>query len=84
MPGECLQAYILWANIRWQLTSTCYLHFSPGRFFAVSELKAMLAYVLLNYDIKLPGDGSRPPNFWFSANCIPNPTGEVMFKKRTA
>ncbi|KAF4619512.1 hypothetical protein D9613_005419 [Agrocybe pediades] len=59
-------------------------HACPGRFFAVSELKTMLAYVLLNYDIKFPRDGTRPTNFWFSANCIPNPMAEVLFKKRMA
>ncbi|PPQ65601.1 hypothetical protein CVT26_000550 [Gymnopilus dilepis] len=57
-------------------------HACPGRFFAVNELKTMLAYVLLNYDVKLPNDGPRPENFWFSANCIPSRTAEVMFRKR--
>ncbi|PAV15333.1 cytochrome P450 [Pyrrhoderma noxium] len=29
-------------------------HACPGRFFAANELKAMLAYIILNYDVKLP------------------------------
>ena len=30
--------------------------YSPGRFFAANELKAMLAYIILDYDVKLPED----------------------------
>ncbi|KAF8957287.1 cytochrome P450, partial [Flammula alnicola] len=57
-------------------------HACPGRFFAVNELKAMLAHVLLTYDVKLPNDGPRPENVWFQAGCAPNPTAHVMFRKR--
>ncbi len=32
--------------------------YSPGRFFAADELKALLAYIVLNYDIK----ADDPPN----------------------
>lgn len=51
------------------------------RFFAANELKAMLAHVVLSYDIKFE-DGGRPPNEWFSVNCVPNMTAKVMFRKR--
>lgn len=54
---------------------------SPGRFFAVNELKAMLAYVLLTYDVKTV-DGERPEQKWFAQQCVPNPTASVMFRKR--
>ena len=38
-------------------TYTDLMHgYSPGRFFAANELKAMLAYIVLNYDVKLPED----------------------------
>ena len=53
--------------------------FSPGRFFATNEVKAMLAYVLLNYDIKM---AKRPSELWFGFSSIPDPTAEVMFRKR--
>ena len=55
---------------------------SPGRFFAANELKAMLAYIVVNYDLKIGGDGHRPENVYFGANVIPSPSGEVMFRKR--
>lgn len=42
----------------------------------------MLGYIVLNYDLKLPGDGSRPPNVYWSEAVIAAPTAEVMFRKR--
>lgn len=57
---------------------------SPGRFFAANELKAMLAYILVNYDFKLPEDGRRPENLYIGEVVLPNPEGEIMFKRRQA
>ncbi|KAJ3007828.1 hypothetical protein NUW54_g3393 [Trametes sanguinea] len=57
-------------------------HACPGRFFAANELKAMLAYIVLNYDFKLGGDGKRPPNVHFGPTIIPNPDAQVQFRKR--
>jgi hypothetical protein len=42
----------------------------------------MLAYVLLNYDIKMPNDGGRPSELWFGVSSIPDPTAQLMFRKR--
>ena len=56
---------------------------SPGRFFAANELKAMLAYIVLNYDLKLTSaDATRPANVYFANTVLPNQTGQVMFRKR--
>ena len=57
---------------------------SPGRFFAANELKAMLAYIVVNYDIKVDGDGARPPNVYFANTVLPNQRGKIMFRKRQA
>ena len=57
-------------------------HACPGRFFAASELKLMLAHVVVTYDVKLEKEGIRPPDKWFGVNCIPNTTAEVLFRKR--
>ncbi|KAF8574248.1 cytochrome P450 [Ramaria rubella] len=57
-------------------------HACPGRFFAANELKAMLAHLLLTYDIKLENEGVRPANQWFAFACVPNPKGRVLFRKR--
>jgi len=69
-------------------TSVDYLPFGygkyacPGRFFAANELKAMLAYVVMNYDVKFEHEGVRPQNVWFGVMISPDPTGRVMLKKR--
>ncbi|KAJ6627497.1 cytochrome P450 [Mycena sp. CBHHK59/15] len=58
-------------------------HACPGRFFAATELKAMLAHILLNYDVKLEDENAgRPPNQWFAAICMPNRTANVLFRRR--
>ena len=58
------------------------LRCSPGRFFAANELKALLAYLVLNYDMKLGDDGKRPASIFYGTNVIPSPTGQVLFRKR--
>ncbi|KAI0640730.1 cytochrome P450 [Trametes meyenii] len=59
-------------------------HACPGRFFAANELKAMLAYIVLHYDLKLP-DGTEPPvNSYDALSVMPAPKGKVMFRKRQA
>ncbi|KAJ7333989.1 cytochrome P450 [Mycena albidolilacea] len=57
-------------------------HACPGRFFAATELKAMLAHLLINYDIKAEVEGVRPPNMVFGTAIAPSPTGKVYFRKR--
>lgn len=56
--------------------------FSPGRFFAANELKAMMAHLVLNYDVKFEEEGVRPPNQWFGLTFVPDPTANVLFRKR--
>ncbi|KAJ7246815.1 cytochrome P450 [Mycena haematopus] len=55
-------------------------HACPGRFFAVNELKLMLAYILQHYDVKL--EGPRPPTEWFGTLAAANRTAQVQFRKR--
>ncbi|KZT72300.1 cytochrome P450 [Daedalea quercina L-15889] len=40
----------------------------PGRSFAANELKVMMAYILLHYDIKLEGNGRRPEHQFRSSS----------------
>lgn len=47
-------------------------------FLAISDVKITMARLVVNYDIKLEDEGVRPPNVWFAANCIPNPTAKVL------
>ena len=55
---------------------------SPGRFFVASQLKMMMANLVLKYDIKLENDGLRPENQWLAAAIQPSPTAKVLFRKR--
>ncbi|KAI0640042.1 cytochrome P450 [Trametes polyzona] len=57
-------------------------HACPGRFFAANEIKALLAFIILKYDLKLPGDGKRPNNIYWGMNVIPAQNGKVLFRKR--
>ncbi|RYP82073.1 hypothetical protein DL770_005695 [Monosporascus sp. CRB-9-2] len=56
-------------------------HACPGRFFAASELKLMLAYLVLNYDFEF--QEKRPENFWFGMNRIPPMKATIRIKRRT-
>ncbi|PBK90665.1 cytochrome P450 [Armillaria gallica] len=51
----------------------------PGRFFAVNELKALMSYVLLNFDVKLD---KFPTPVWLYEYQMPNTTSKVLFRKR--
>ena len=55
---------------------------SPGRFFVAIALKTIVAYLVVNYDLKVSGDGGRPANVYFANAVLPNQKGQVMFRKR--
>ncbi|KAJ6498408.1 cytochrome P450 [Mycena vitilis] len=57
-------------------------HACPGRFFAATELKAMLAHLVINYDVKAEVEGVRPADFNFGTITSPNPTARVLIRKR--
>jgi hypothetical protein len=57
------------------------------------ELKMLMAYLLVNYDMKWPEEdipsnlsaaeeGYRPPDLWFNFASIPNQTAHMMVRKR--
>ncbi|KAI6124825.1 cytochrome P450 [Pisolithus croceorrhizus] len=54
----------------------------PGRFFAATVLKTMLAHIVVSYDVKLEDDKSRPQSLRVGRSIVPNPTAKVMFRKR--
>ncbi|KAL5483395.1 hypothetical protein ACEPAI_8626 [Sanghuangporus weigelae] len=57
-------------------------HACPGRFFAANELKAMLAYIVLAYDFKLPDGSQRPKDIEFAQALAPDPKAHVLFRRR--
>ena len=48
------------------------------------ELKAILAYLVMNYDMELEGGAVRPENIRLGFSVIPSPEAVVVFKKRQA
>ncbi|KAF9440668.1 cytochrome P450, partial [Macrolepiota fuliginosa MF-IS2] len=78
--------------LKWQMTALNpeYMlfglgrHACPGRFFAVAEMKAIVARILLNYDIKLTDEeAGRPKDVWFTGLFItPTIKARISLKKR--
>lgn len=56
-------------------------HACPGRFFAANELKAMMAHVLLNYDLKLEGDGESCRHTGWDFRIVPSDE-KILWRKR--
>ena len=57
-------------------------HACPGRFFAANEIKAIMVYLLMNYDMRfLPGQ-ARPRSLQFETQYLPSHDAGVLFKRR--
>ena len=53
----------------------------PGRFFAVQEIKLLMAYMLLNYDIKyLP---SKPKQKWLGPMSMPDMSATITVRRKS-
>lgn len=59
-------------------------HACPGRFLVDFELKMIMAYALMNYDIEFPESygGKRPPNNWFAGFGIPPLDAKIRVKRK--
>ncbi|KAF5006787.1 hypothetical protein FDECE_6841 [Fusarium decemcellulare] len=57
-------------------------HACPGRFFAAQEIKAIMAFILLEYDMRFSAGQSRPESFPAETQFLPNPMATVEFKRR--
>jgi hypothetical protein len=54
---------------------------SPGRFFAVNEVKALFAHIVATYDIKFE-EGKGVPRMSWIAGISFSGAANVMFRKR--
>ncbi|KAF9067174.1 cytochrome P450, partial [Rhodocollybia butyracea] len=80
--GEALKHQMVAIDPSFALFGNGGRHMCPGRFFAVNEIKALVAHVILSYDIKFEnGKGVPLPN-WNGVTFSPNRSAEVMFRKR--
>lgn len=59
-------------------------HACPGRFLVDFELKMIIAYVLMNYDVKFPDEygGKRPENRYVAEAYFPPAGAKIMVKRR--
>lgn len=57
------------------------LVFSPGRFFAANEVKALLAHMVVTYDMKFEEGKGAPPDRCVAGIRIPG-LANVMFRER--
>jgi len=55
-------------------------HACPGRFFAANELKLLLAYMVLNYDIELLE--KRPEGQWVGQVALPPMKATIKVRRR--
>ena len=56
-------------------------HACPGRFFAANELKAMLAHLVVEYDIRFKEGETRLPSLMIEHNIMP-PQMQLQIRKR--
>lgn len=52
----------------------------PGRFLVQHELKMMLAYIVMNYEV--PNLPERPPNQWLGISIIPPSKAKIRVRRR--
>lgn len=62
-------------------------HACPGRFFAGLELKVAIVELLRNWEFRLVGDegakgGERPKNLVYDVTIMPDPVGQLEFRRR--
>ena len=55
-------------------------HACPGRFFAANELKLLLAYMVINYDIEL--QEKRPEGRWVGQVSLPPMQAKIRVRRR--
>ncbi|KAH9911270.1 cytochrome P450 [Epithele typhae] len=57
-------------------------HACPGRFFAATQMKALLAHLIVHYDMEIVGGGGRPANEYFAEFVMPDGTAQIRFRER--
>jgi len=86
MNKEYLAKVLEAKNLSTVTTSDTFLSFGhgrhacPGRFFAATEMKLLLAYIIMNYDVK-PFE-KRPENTFLAGSILPPMKATISVKRR--
>lgn len=54
----------------------------PGRHFAASEIKVVLARILTEFDMKNPQGEVRPKTYYLDEYIFPDPNATLLFRHR--
>lgn len=54
----------------------------PGRFFASAEIKVIMAYLLVDYDLKLVPGTNKPGQVHYGLATLPDSEADILFKRR--
>ena len=65
----------------WSIAVADIFSLSPGRFFAINEVKAFLAHIVVTYDMKLEEGKQAPDCLYVSTMRVPG-KANAMFRKR--
>ncbi|EJD49256.1 cytochrome P450 [Auricularia subglabra TFB-10046 SS5] len=57
-------------------------HACPGRFWAAIEMKAMMAYMVIHYDMRMAQDGVVPEETWIASALLPDRKARMLFRRR--
>ncbi|RAR02006.1 cytochrome p450 [Stemphylium lycopersici] len=57
-------------------------HACPGRFFATQEIKAIMAHIIMGYDVRFSDGQKRPNSLCVETQYLPSPEATVEFRKR--
>jgi cytochrome P450 len=57
-------------------------HACPGRFFATQEIKAIMAHIIMGYDVRFSEGQKRPNSLCVETQYLPSPEATVEFRKR--
>ncbi|KAI9830674.1 MAG: hypothetical protein M1826_004503 [Phylliscum demangeonii] len=85
-PVNGLAATLKAKNLSMVTTSEAFLafgygrHACPGRFFAANEIKLLIAYIVLNYDVQ--HIASRKPNDWMAEVVLPPRAATIMVRRK--
>lgn len=58
------------------------IHACPGRAFAIAELKLIVAHIIINYDVRLPGGQKKVETIYWDFQIMPDPNAKLELRPR--